>query len=240
MLRLLDALDRMAGALEDVAGLQARIEELERQLGRNSRNSSVAPSSDPPLTRQQRRQLARERASKALQREGRQRREQGAQPGHEGAVRDLAGPDELTDGPMACAPHACGCGYRFSGSEQQVGEAVCHQQWELPPVAVQVREWRRLRFGCPGCGRAVLAELPAGVGPSAFGPRLHAHVLVHHHQAAVHDTHEARRLGPADEQAEPGSSELLRVGKPRVAHVTCPAGRQMPTRVGDDRLNTIR
>jgi transposase len=32
--------------------------------------------------------------------------------------------------------------------------------------------------GCPGCGGAALAELPAGVSGSAFGPRLHAHVAV--------------------------------------------------------------
>jgi Family of unknown function (DUF6444) len=71
VLRLLDALDRAA---EAVAGLQERIEELERQLNRTSRNSSVAPSSDPPLTRQQRRQLARERAKKQLERERREAR----------------------------------------------------------------------------------------------------------------------------------------------------------------------
>jgi DNA-binding transcriptional ArsR family regulator len=45
VLRLLDALDRAAEAVEAVAGLQERIEELERQLNRTSRNSSVAPSS---------------------------------------------------------------------------------------------------------------------------------------------------------------------------------------------------
>ncbi len=72
---------RSTGALDGVAGLQERIEKLERQANRTSRNSSVAPSSDPLLTRQQRRQLARERAKKQLERERREARERGGQRG---------------------------------------------------------------------------------------------------------------------------------------------------------------
>jgi len=178
VVRLLDALDRVTAAVDEVAGLQERIEELERQVNRTSRNSSVAPSSDPPLTRQQRRQLARERAKKLLQREGRERREQGAQPGHEGFSRQPADPEQLTAGPVDCVPGRCGCGHRFTGGEQRVGEPVCHQQWDLPVIVAEVREWRRLRLACPGCGRSALAELPAGVSGSMFGPRLHAHVAV--------------------------------------------------------------
>jgi transposase len=162
----------------EVAGLQERIEELERQVNRTSRNSSLAPSSDPPLTRQQRRQLARERAKKELERQQREAREQGAQPGHEGASRSPAEPEQLTADPMDCLPQRCGCGHWFVGDEERVGEPVCHQQWELPVIAPEVREWRRLRLACPGCGRPVLAELPAGVSLSPFAPRLHAHVAV--------------------------------------------------------------
>ena len=69
VVRLLDGLDQMADAAGDVVRLRERVEELERSLNRTSRNSSVAPSSDSPLTRQQRRALARERAKKQLQRE---------------------------------------------------------------------------------------------------------------------------------------------------------------------------
>jgi transposase len=170
-------------ARELLIGLVERVEELERQLNRTSRNSSVAPSSDAPLTRQQRRALARERAKKQLQREGRERRGQGAQPGHEGSCRPPAEPDELTGGPVDCLPGVCGCGHHFTGGEQRVGEPVCHQQWDLPLIVPEVREWRRHRLACPGCGRAALAELPAGVSGSAFGPRLHAHVAV---LASVH------------------------------------------------------
>lgn len=75
------ARELVLGLLAEVAALRERVEEHERLLSRDSRNSSVAPSTDPPLTRQQRRVLARERAKKQLERDGRQRREQGAPAG---------------------------------------------------------------------------------------------------------------------------------------------------------------
>ena len=170
VVRLLDMLDQVAGAVQEVAGLQEPIEELERQVNRTSRNSSVAPSSDPPLTRQQRRQLARERAKKQLERERREARKQGGQPGHQGSSRPPAEPEQLTGAPVECVPERCGCGQRFTGGEEQVGEPVCHQQWELPVIVLDVREWRRLRLVCPGCGKPALAELPQGVSLSPFGP----------------------------------------------------------------------
>ena len=165
-------------ALDEVAGLREQVEELTRQVNRTSRNSSVAPSSDPPLTRQQRRQLARERAKKQLERERREAHKQGGQPGHEGSSRPPAEPEQLTVAPLDCLPEWCGCGHRFTGREERVGEPVSHQRWELPQIVPDVREWRRLRLECPDCGRPVLADLPAGVSLSAFGPRLHAHVAV--------------------------------------------------------------
>lgn len=164
--------------LDGQARLERRVEELERRQNQNSRNSSVAPSSDRPLTRQQRRQLERERAKKRLQRENREARKQGAQAGHEGTSRPSAQPEQMTAGPLDCVPQRCACGHQFTGGEEQIGAPVVHQRWELPVIVPEVQEWRRLRLGCPGCGTATLAALPTGVGQSQFGPRLHAHVAV--------------------------------------------------------------
>lgn len=68
-----------------------------------------------------------------------------------------------------------------------VGESCCrsrrivsragwgrHQVEELPRLATRVVEHHCQRVRCPGCGRQQAAELPAGVGSSAFGPRLQA------------------------------------------------------------------
>jgi FKBP-type peptidyl-prolyl cis-trans isomerase (trigger factor) len=152
-----------------IDALRERVEELERQLSRNSRNSSMPPSADPPMTRQQRRALARQMAKESL-------REQGAQPGHEGRTREMASPERV-DERFEHLPHSCsGCGHDFNGGEERLGDPLVHQEWELPPISPVVFEHRLHRLRCPGCGKAALAELPAGVSVSAFGPRLEAHV----------------------------------------------------------------
>jgi len=151
-----------------IGRLEERIEELERRANRGSGNSSMPPSSDPPLTRQQRRALARERAKASL-------REAGGQPGHEGKTRELAGAEQIDDR-FDHVPCACSCGHQFSGTEERLGEPVVHQKWELAPIKALTLEHRRWRLVCPGCGKARLAELTAGVSGSAFGPRLEAHI----------------------------------------------------------------
>ena len=131
----------------------------------------MPPSTDPPMTRQQRRALARERAKKSL-------RKPGGQPGHEGKHRQMASPEKV-DETFECLPDACsGCGLVFTGGERQDGEPVIHQKWELPPISPLIFEYRLHRVCCPGCAKKTLAGLPAGVSASAFGPRLEAHIAM--------------------------------------------------------------
>lgn len=154
---------------ERVSELQTQIGELKRRLSQNSQNSSKPPSTDPPMTRQQRRALARERAKRSP-------RSAGGQPGHEGHHRQMA-PPERVDERIEHLPEACfGCGEHFSGSEEQVGDPVIHQQWELPPIRPLIFEYALRRVRCPNCGRPQLADLPRGISPSAFGPKLAAHI----------------------------------------------------------------
>ncbi|MDQ3247473.1 MAG: IS66 family transposase [Pseudomonadota bacterium] len=160
-----------AGAvLGVVRALEARIEELERLQGRDLRNSSLPPSHDPPSTRQQRRALARERAKKSLKKPG-------GQPGHDGKTREPPSTEQVTRG-FDHLPVGCGCGHLFDGAEERLGAPVCHHKWELPVIAPVVFEHRLWRLVCPGCAKAVLAELPDGVSGSALGPRLEAHIAV--------------------------------------------------------------
>jgi len=44
----------------------------------------------------------------------------------------------------------------------------------LPSIAVVLTEHRLQRLRCPDCGATMRAELPTGVPPGAFGPRLQA------------------------------------------------------------------
>ena len=164
------AVQLVLGLLAETAALRERVDEHERLLKRDSTNSSLPPSRDPPLTRQQRRALARERAKASL-------RKPGGQPGHEGKAREMAPPDRV-DERFEHFPHSCECGHRFDGSEQRLGDPVIDHKWELPPIRPLVFEHRLWRLGCPRCGTGTRAGLPDGVTGSAFGPRMQAHIAV--------------------------------------------------------------
>lgn len=142
--------------------LEARVEKLERQLSKSSRNSSVPPSSDPPGKR---------RAVRGKDRSG---RSQGAQPGHEGHGRELL-PLLAVDAVVEHWPERCGCGHVFASDELlAVGEPLRHQIEELPVISAEVIEHRCERVLCPGCGEHARGKLPTD--KSAFGPRLQAAV----------------------------------------------------------------
>jgi transposase len=144
---------------ERIAALEAELEELKRLLGRNSKNSSMAPSKDSPRAREQR---PKKRSSG---------KKQGGQPGHRGRHRPMvADPDRVVEHwPTACR----GCGAGLARDDAAVaGEPVCHQVSEVI-VRVEVTEHRRMRLRCD-CGRCTLAELPEGVPASAFGPSVQA------------------------------------------------------------------
>jgi len=135
------------------AQLAARVEELERQAGRSSRNSSMAPSKDSPEARKGR-----------LKKTGSGRR-QGGQPGHRGQHRELvADPDRLVEH----WPSVCGACATPIADRVCDGEPVRHQVSEIV-VRTEVTEHRRMRVRCT-CGKCTLAELPAGVPAGAFGP----------------------------------------------------------------------
>ena len=145
--------------------LEARVEKLERELSKSSRNSSLPPSSDPPG----------KRAPRGKDRSG---RSQGAQPGHEGHGRELL-PAAAVDEVVEHWPARCGCGHSFAREELlAAGEPVRHQVEELPAIATRVVEHRAHRVRCPGCGKRTRAVLPAAVRGSAFGPRFQAAVGV--------------------------------------------------------------
>src|SRR5450830_398897 len=149
---------------ERLAKQEERIAELERRLNRNSRNSSLPPSQDPPAAPERR------QAAPA----GRKR---GAQPGHPGRGRHLA-PIASLDELLDHWPSRCRCGHVFCTAERAArGEPARHQVAELPPTAVILSEHRLHRLRCPDCGATTRAALLAGVPPRAFGLRLQAAVV---------------------------------------------------------------
>ena len=140
--------------------LEARVEKLERELSKSSRNSSRPPSSDPPGS-----------AERSKDPSGRKR---GAQDGHEGHGRPLL-PAWAVDEILVHRPARCGCGHLFC-DEPAVGEPARHQVEELPPINVRVIEHHCERLRCPACGKRTRAALPDEIARSCFGPRLEAAV----------------------------------------------------------------
>jgi transposase len=155
-----------AAAQALIVALQARIRELEAQLGQNSSNSARPPSSDPPQA------PPRPKAPST----GRKR---GGQPGHPGAYRALL-PLEQVDEVVVVVPEVCQhCGQplpKATGGRQ--GRVWRHQVVELLPLAVRVTEYRLAARRCATCGKRTRAELPAGVPRRPFGPRLTAVVAL--------------------------------------------------------------
>jgi transposase len=144
-----------------VVQLEARVEKLERELAKNSGNSSRPPSSDPP----------RRTPGRGKDRSG---RNPGGQPGHEGHGRPLL-PAWAVDEVEDHWPTGCDCGHVFSeGDRIPVGEPARHQVEELPVIAVRTIEHRCQRVRCPGCGARRTGELPEQVAASHLGPRLQA------------------------------------------------------------------
>ncbi|MBA3748847.1 MAG: IS66 family transposase [Solirubrobacterales bacterium] len=162
--------ERQALALFELVGeLTERVEALERRLGRNSRNSSLPPSSDRP----DRQARGKDEPKRERKRSG---RKQGGQDGHTGHGRALAEePDEIVEHrPERCRK----CGRELTGADRAVGRAARHQVIELPDTVVVTTEHRLVKLRCAGCRTHTRAELPEGVEPGAFGPRLRATVVM--------------------------------------------------------------
>jgi transposase len=146
---------------EKLAAAEARIAELEAQLGKNSRNSSKPPSSDGLV----------KPAPKSLR--GKSGRRAGGQSGHRGqTLAQVKRPDSWErHEPERC----CGCAAGLAGAPE-VGVEV-RQVFDIPPIVVKVREHRLVKRRC-GCGKVTTGQAPAGVeAPVQYGPNVAAIVV---------------------------------------------------------------
>src|SRR5881628_4019177 len=117
---------RVGELIEANRRLEGRVAELEERLSRNSRNSSLPPSQDPPS--------APPRPKKPAS-----GRRPGGQPGHEGRNRPLF-PLERVDEVREHWPERCArCAHAFLADERVDAAPIQrHQLSELPPITVRV------------------------------------------------------------------------------------------------------
>lgn len=133
---------------------QARIEELERRLGMNSRNSSKPPSTDQPGTRP----VNHEPSG----------RKPGGQPGHEAHFRQPVPAEEVTQTKVV-KPTRCGHCYKPLKGEDLNPRRF--QVFDLPArIKLEVIEYLLQTLECPHCHHRTAAKLPRGV-KGCLGPR---------------------------------------------------------------------
>jgi transposase len=139
---------------EEIVQLKKRIEELERRLGMNSRNSSNPPSCDPPgLSAELPRRL--------------RRKKRGARYGHQPYLRELLPPEKVTER-IELKPQVCPCG--STNLEETQKEPFRHQTIDIPPIEPQVTEHIQPIYRCKDCGQFIYQPLPEDVKRNYFGP----------------------------------------------------------------------
>ena len=146
---------------EEIIQLEKRIEELERLLGMNSKNSSKPPSSDLPGV-----------SAILLKRRHKKR---GAKKGHQPHLRQLL-PQEMVKKHFELKPEVCHCG----GTDfEECDEApLRHQIVDVPPIVPEVIEYIQHVYRCKDCGELVYTSLPDEVKRKHFGPGVLALVAI--------------------------------------------------------------
>ena len=141
--------------------LEKHIEELERLLGMNSKNSSKPPSSDPPGI--------------PAELPGHRRKKCGARNGHQPHLRTLL-PQEFVKEHIHLKPDVCTCGSKDIKDTDQ--EPLRHQIVDIPPIKPEVTEYIQHIFQCRDCGAFIYQPLPDDVKRQHFGPGVLAVVAV--------------------------------------------------------------
>ncbi|MEZ5448333.1 MAG: IS66 family transposase [Thiolinea sp.] len=143
-----------------LAEMEARLNALEHQVDKNSKNSSKPPSSDGLK-------------KGAAQPRTRGAKPSGGQPGHGGSNRQLsASPDEV----LVFRPTGqCSCGLALDTLDAILVER--RQQIDIPPPRAHITEYQKWGVQCR-CGQYHAGVFPDGIAPHvSYGARLKAYAV---------------------------------------------------------------
>jgi len=144
------------------AELEARLAKLERQLAKNSSNSSKPPSSDGL------------KKAKPKSRREKGKRLTGGQPGHEGkTLKMVAVPDKLIVHPVEICSQC-----QADLSSLSAVSVVKRQVFDMPPMRLEVTEHQAEVKICPCCEQRNRAAFPEDVkAPVQYGANILAHAV---------------------------------------------------------------
>jgi len=142
---------------QENAELKKRIDELERLVKQNSRNSSKPPSSD----------FGRNSKPNKSAKKKTRKRKQGAQKGHKPNLKQLV-PKESVTRFKDLVPQQCTCGC----DQLEVCEepALRFQTFDLPPIMPIIIEYVQHFRRCKRCGETVYKPLADHIKRNVFGP----------------------------------------------------------------------
>jgi transposase len=148
---------------EQLAQMARRIQVLEDQLAKNSRNSSKPPSSDG---------MQKRPAPKSLR--GKGKRKNGGQKGHKGeTLKMVSEPDHIEKHRVTRCP---GC--QADLSQAGIKGIEKRQVFDVPPIKLEVTEHQAEIKCCAACQTEVKATFPSAVNqPVQYGSRLQAQAV---------------------------------------------------------------
>lgn len=142
---------------DQVQTLTQRVNQLEEQINKNSRNSSKPPSSDGLKKPKRKTKSLRKRSGK----------KPGGQKGHKGHTLEKA---KEPDYVIPLSVSSCSCCADLSNVP--VDNYDCRQVFDLPKSKLEVFEYQSEIKICPRCGKTAKASFPEGVNaPVQYGAR---------------------------------------------------------------------